>query len=206
MNLNKERKLIRLGYKKIAGLDEAGRGAWAGPIVAGCVLIEDGLDLRKKENYILQQVNDSKKLNPQLRQLLYKTIIKNLIWSVGVVTVAEIEKIGINKANHKALLRAFKNLKKPADFVLVDFWQDLPLVVANQGIIRADSNFFSVAAASIIAKVYRDNLMKSLDLKDNRWQFAKHKGYGTAEHLQAIKKYGISNQHRISFLSNIKFN
>lgn len=202
MNLNKERKLIKFGYKKVVGLDEAGRGAWAGPIVAGCVLIDDSLDLRKKEYFLLQQVNDSKKLKSEVRNELFKIITKKLIWSVGVVSVAEIERIGINQANHKALIKAFNNLKKPADFALVDYWQNLPLGIENQGLVRADSRFFSVAAASIVAKVYRDNLMISLDQKDKRWQFAKHKGYGTKEHAQAIKKYGFCKHHRLSFLNN----
>lgn len=205
MNLKKEKKLIKNGFTKIVGLDEAGRGAWAGPVVAGCVLVEASLDLRKKEYYILQAVNDSKKLTVEVRNKLFAFITSNLNWSVGVVNVAEIEKLGINQANQLALTRAFKNLKKSANFALVDYWQNLPLGISNQGFVRADSKFFSVAAASIVAKVYRDNIMWQLDQENNHWQFAKHKGYGTRQHTLAIKKYGISSQHRLSFLKKFEF-
>ncbi len=202
MNLNKEKNLIKKGFKSIVGLDEAGRGAWAGPLVAGCVMMKANMDLRKKEYFFLQQVNDSKKLTPTNRERLFKIIDDTLNWSVGIVSVREIETMGINQANRQALIRAFNNLKKTADFALVDFWQNLSLGISNQGFVRADSRFFTVAAASIVAKVYRDNMMMQLDQENNQWQFAKHKGYGTKEHAQAIKKYGLSHHHRLSFLSN----
>lgn len=205
MNLNKEKKLIKKGFKKIVGLDEVGRGAWAGPVVASCVMVEDNLDLRKKEFYLLQQVNDSKKITPKIRNKLFTVITEKLIWSIGVVNVDEIEKLGINQANQLALMRAFDSFKNVADFALIDYWQILPLGISNQGFIRADSKFFTVAAASIVAKVYRDNLMQQLDQENNCWRFAKHKGYGTREHIQAIKKYGLSPHHRLSFLSKLNY-
>ncbi len=200
MNLKAERNLIKKGYLRIIGLDEAGRGAWAGPLVAGCVMVDDQLDLRKKQYAPLRLINDSKKLSSPIREKIFTNIKQLLQWSVGIVSVSEIEKLGINQANKLALIRAANNLENKYNFALVDYWSNLSLPVPQQSFIKADSRFFSVAAASIVAKVYRDHLMLQLSKNYQSWHFAQHKGYGTDLHHQAIVEHGFCKHHRISFL------
>ncbi len=203
MNLSYEKKLKPKGYFRIAGLDEAGRGSLAGPLVAGCVMVDNRFSFRSKKLSDISMVDDSKKLSPAIRQKLFSLISKNFVWSVGIVTVVEINRLGINQANRLAMFRAYCRLKRKADFVLIDFLPNLNLPVPHKSYPQADGRFFVVAAASIVAKVYRDQLMIRLEKENSSWHFSQHKGYGTKLHQQEIKKYGLSAQHRLSFCKNI---
>ncbi len=176
----------------MAGLDEAGRGAWAGPIVAGAVIFPIGTQL--------QGINDSKRLSTARRQERFIAITKTaLAWGVGIVEANDIDRNGIQAANRRALLEALRRLPIQADHIVVDAFR-LPLPSVDQAAFpKADGSVFSVAAASIIAKVVRDTIMESLDEAHPGYGFAQHKGYGTEIHRQAILTIGLSQFHRRSF-------
>ena len=201
MDFKKEKKLLSKGYKLVAGLDEVGRGAWAGPIVAGVVVFtDDFLDARKDKSFnFFSKIKDSKLLNPDQREELFELITKNFIWSVGEVEAKEIDKIGISEANSLALRRAVENLKLKPDYLLIDYIKNININLPTQGIKGGDNKVLSIAAASIVAKVWRDRLMISYHKRFNRWYFNLHKGYGTKLHLERINKYGICSLHRKSF-------
>lgn len=201
-NFREEKKLWDQGVKYIIGLDEVGRGAFAGPVCTAAVIFE----LETPEILDLG-INDSKLLKPTTREKLAK-IIKEKCLSFSITT-SELDTInshGIGKATELAFKKAVDEIAKklnilPKDFfVLIDGFESKELSSFNQkGIIRGDSISISIAAASIIAKVYRDDLMTQLSSDHPEYNFAKHKGYGTKEHRDAIKKYGLSNLHRKSF-------
>jgi len=203
-NFNEEKKLWRKGYKIVVGLDEAGRGPLAGPVVAAAVTV------RKFSitNSQYPKVNDSKKLTPKKREKLYK-LLKNcpfIEWGIGRVSERVIDRINIKNAAELAMEKALKNLEKKlgkrADFLIIDGNQlkNYKLKTKNYKlIIKADEKIFSVAAASILAKVTRDRIMARYHRKYPRYGFAQHKGYPTKMHRQKIKKYGFCKIHRKSF-------
>lgn len=192
--LNIEKKLWNLGYHYIAGLDEVGRGSFAGPVVVGAVIFP-------KDIILPEGIADSKLLKPRQREKL-ELRIKNLAisWSIAEISVSVINKVGIGKATQMAFRKAIKNLEKSPDFVLIDAFYIKHLNRKRQKPIKdGDKVCASISAASIIAKVYRDKLMKKLAKKYPKYGFSKHKGYGTKAHQEAIRRYGLSRIHRKSF-------
>lgn len=175
----------------IVGVDEAGRGPLVGSVVAGAVVLPEGFNL--------PELTDSKKLSEKKREILYAQITEQCQWAVGEANAEEIDEINILQATMLAMKRAVENLQTQYHQVLVDGNQspDLPNCEA---IIKGDLNEPVISAASIIAKVTRDKQMFELDRLYPMYGFAKHKGYGTKQHLEALKEFGaIKNQHRVSF-------
>ncbi len=199
LNLLKEyeNELHKDGVQYIAGIDEAGRGPLAGPVVVGCVILP-------KDSFI-EGINDSKKVSEKKREILYEEIIKSAIaWSVGIVDQEEIDEINILNATKKALTMSIQNLKVKPNRILVDALEHIDTCgVPYTSIIKGDAKNYSIAAASIIAKVTRDRIMYEWDKVYPQYGFASHKGYGTAKHIQAIKENGICMLHRKSFVKNI---
>lgn len=192
--LKLERKLWKEGYHCICGLDEVGRGCFAGPVVVGAVVFPQKIVLP-------EGVADSKLLKPKQREKLAEEI-KKLASDcvVAEVSVRDINKVGIGKATQMAFRKALRLLEVKADFVLIDAFYVKHLNRKRQRAVKdGDKICASISAASIIAKVYRDNLMKELHQKYPQYGFAKHKGYGTKQHQEAIKKYGLCRIHRKSF-------
>lgn len=193
MMLFHEKNLWKLGYKNIAGIDEAGRGPLAGPVVAAAVILP--------VDYYHSEINDSKKISPQKREKLYNIIINDAIdFAVGIVSNTEIDSLNILQATFKAMKLAIDNLKIKPDFLLIDGNRFCDSSISYKLIIKGDSKSLSIAAASIIAKVTRDKIMNDLTIMYPEYNFSKHKGYGTKEHIELIKKYGRSPIHRTSFL------
>ncbi len=192
--LDIERKLWNSGYTHICGLDEVGRGCFAGPVVVGAVVFPQDIVLP-------EGIADSKLLKPRQREKLAELIKEQaLVWSIAEISVTAINKVGIGKATQMAFRKALKLLPKKADFVLIDAFYVNHLNRKRQKPVKdGDKICASVSAASIIAKVYRDKLMKKLHQKYPQYGFAKHKGYGTKQHQEAIKKYGLARIHRKSF-------
>lgn len=195
-NFQTERKLWKKGYKKVAGLDEAGRGCLAGPVVAAAVIFKNS-----KFNIQNLEVNDSKKLSPKKREELFKILTKNpqVEWGIGRVSEKIIDKINILEATKLAMERAVKKMKHKPDFLILDgnFKIDLPIL--QKSIIKADEKVFSVSSASILAKVWRDRIMKRYHKKYSQYDFDKHKGYPTKHHRKMLKKYRRCVIHRKSF-------
>ncbi|MCL4366349.1 ribonuclease HII [Patescibacteria group bacterium] len=189
-----EKKLWDLGYSMVCGLDEVGRGCFAGPVVVGAVIFP-------KDVVLPEGIADSKLLKPKTRERLAEEIKRIAVtWSVAEISVSVINKVGIGKATQMAFRKSLKLLSKPPDFVLIDAFYIKHLNRKRQRPIKnGDKICASISAASIIAKVYRDKLMKKLHNKYPRYGFAKHKGYGTKQHQEAIKKYGLTRIHRKSF-------
>lgn len=192
--LDIETKLWRLGYNYICGIDEVGRGSFAGPVCVGAVIFS-------KDCLIPDGVMDSKLLKPRQREKMAEEIRKCAVsWAVSEVSVATINQVGIGKATQMAFRRALRLLSMQADFVVIDAFYIKHLNRKRQMAVKdGDTICASISAASIIAKVYRDKLMKKLSKKYPQYGFAKHKGYGTKRHQEAIKKYGLSRIHRTSF-------
>lgn len=196
-DLEEEWKLWQKGYRLICGVDEVGRGCFAGPVVAGAVVFS-------QDCQIPGGIADSKLLKPRQRQRLAAQIKKcALSWAVGEIPVRDINRFGVGRANQMAFRKAVRSLAKKPDFVLVDAFYIRHLQGLGRknqrAIIKGDRTSISIAAASIIAKVYRDNLMKKLAKKYPLYGFAKHKGYGTKDHQEAIRQYGLTPLHRRSF-------
>jgi len=191
-----EKKLYEDGVKYIAGIDEAGRGPLAGPVVIGCVIM-------KPESFI-EYVNDSKKVSETKREMLYEKITEEaLAWSTGIVDEKEIDELNILNATKKALTEAIDKLEVKPDVILVDAIDKIDTKgIKYISVIKGDAKIYSISAASIIAKVTRDRIMKEYDEVYPEYGFAGHKGYGTAKHIQAIKEYGICPLHRKSFVKN----
>ena len=191
-----ENKLYSEGLKYIAGIDEAGRGPLAGPVVVGIAIM--------KPDSFIEGVNDSKKISEKKRELLYEQITNEAIdWSVGIVDQNEIDEINILNATKKALHMAITNLKIKTDRILVDALEHIDTCgIPYTSIIKGDAKVYSISAASIIAKVTRDRMMKEYDEIYPEYGFAGHKGYGTAKHIQAIKTYGPCPLHRKTFIKN----
>lgn len=192
----------RVGYPGliIVGADEVGRGCLAGPVVAGAVALPDEICFKKDP--WLKEVDDSKKLSSDLRETLAPLIMK---WAksaaIGVASVEEIDQINILRASHLAMIRAIDALEVHPDHILIDgkFLPKEKLKAPATAIVKGDHHCLSIAAASIIAKVWRDRLMNELDLQYPNYGFAKHKGYPTPFHTQALKQNGLTTIHRRSF-------
>lgn len=191
-NLKEEKKLWRKGFT-VAGLDEAGRGPLAGPVVA-CALCF-------KKRVSLKGIKDSKKLSFKQREEIYSLLKKNLDveWGIGRVSEKVIDRINILEATKLAMERAVKNLKVNPEFLIIDGNFGIKSAIPQKLIIKADEKVFSCAAASIVAKVVRDRMMIKYHQKYPYYGFNKHKGYGTKNHRDLIKKKGFCNIHRKSF-------
>lgn len=195
--LNKEIALFRQGYSFIAGLDEAGRGAWAGPVVAAAVILPlDNPNLSS----ILDGVTDSKKLTARQREYWFE-VIQDVALStgVGVTSHKYIDRYRIIAATRRAMHQALNRLTRRPDYLLIDALRLPTLPLPQQAFPKADLTSLSVAAASILAKVSRDRLMVVLDKRYPAYSFASHKGYGTKKHQIAIAQYGPCAIHRLSF-------
>lgn len=186
-----------LKYHFVAGVDEVGRGPLAGPVVAAAVMFEHGYTPTRA----LQSVSDSKKLAPSVRLELATAIrAEALAVGIGVVDVETIDKLNILNATFLAMTRAIEQLSPRPDFLLIDGNRfKSTLAIPFQTIVKGDSKIFSIAAASILAKVHRDSLMIALDAQFPKYHFAQHFGYPTPDHLDAIRKYGRCAIHRRSF-------
>lgn len=191
-----ELKLYSDKIQYICGIDEAGRGPLAGPVVVGAVILP-------KDSFI-EGVNDSKKISEKKREKVYEQIIENAIsYSVGIVDEEGIDQINILNATKLALTTAIKGLEVKPDLILVDALNNIDTCgIPYKSIIKGDANEYSIAAASIIAKVTRDRIMQQWDEIYPEYGFAKHKGYGTAAHIQVIKEKGPCKIHRRSFIKN----
>ena len=185
------------GYNIVCGVDEAGRGPLAGPVCAAAVILP--------ENCIIDGLNDSKKLSEKKREALFPVITQKAIaYSIAFASVEEIENFNILNATYLAMNRAVEGLKLKPDIALID-GNRAPLNAPAfcETIIKGDLKSYSVAAASVLAKVSRDRLMLEYDKKYPEYGFAAHKGYGTKAHYEAIEKFGICEIHRRSFLKNV---
>ncbi|MBQ2940821.1 MAG: ribonuclease HII [Clostridia bacterium] len=192
-----EKAFYDRGYKVIAGVDEAGRGPLAGDVYAAAVIFRPGT--------IIEGLNDSKKISPKKRDMLFDEIKEKAVsYAVGVATVAEIEELDILNATFLAMRRAIESLSVKPDFVMVDGNQHIrKLEIENEPVIKGDSLSMSIAAASILAKVSRDRYMEKMAKKYPEYEFEGHKGYGTKRHSELIKEFGPCPIHRLSFLKNI---
>lgn len=191
-----EREQFALGRKFVAGVDEVGRGPLAGPVVV-CAVI---MDFSKPR---IDGIADSKKLTAKKRDFLYDKILESAIaFSISSCNHCEIDEINILSATKKAMRDSILNLSTKPDVVLIDAVK-IDVDIPSVSIIHGDDKSYSIACASIVAKVYRDRLMEKFDLQFPHYEFAKHKGYGTKTHINAIQKYGICEIHRKSFVKNI---
>lgn len=185
----------------VCGVDEAGRGPWVGPVVAGAVMFLS----RDINPEILAQIDDSKKLSAKKREKLYDLLLKeaeigHLTYGIGSASAAEIDALNILQATFLAMRRAVQQLQPQPQHALID-GNRLPtdFCCATSCYIGGDARSYSIAAASILAKVYRDNLLKDLALKYPGYGFEKNAGYGTKDHIEGLKKYGVTPEHRKSY-------
>jgi ribonuclease HII len=188
-----ERDLKKKGYRNIAGIDEAGRGPLAGPVVAAICLLN--------ENYFIEDLNDSKKLSLKKREKVYENLKKNkdIAYSLAVVNSNTIDEINILQATFLAMRLALKNLFKKVDFFLIDGIYTPVLKIPHRGIKKGDSLSVSIAAASVIAKCERDKIMREYHEIWPWYGFLDNKGYGTKKHIKAIYENGVCDIHRKSF-------
>jgi ribonuclease HII len=190
--LHFERRLRQQGYKVVAGIDQAGRGPLAGPVLAAAVVLPDRFEL--------PGLTDSNKLSPAKRQRLLSLIRKQAVaLGVGYASSAEIDRYNILQATQQAMIRAVDRLRLPPDYLLVDGITLLPLALPQKTIKQGDNRSFSIAAASVVARVVRDRMMNQYDRRYPGYGFADHKGYDCPGHLQAIAKLGPCPIHRITF-------
>ncbi len=189
-NLKYEKDAYKLGFNLVCGVDEAGRGPIAGPVVAAAIILP--------KNYKLDGLTDSKKLSEKKRKYYYDVLIKDAIsYSIGIVGVDTIDKINILEATKLAMNNAIKELKIKPEYILIDA---VDLNKNNsRSIIKGDLVSISVSAASILAKVTRDEIMYELDRLYPKYEFKNHKGYPTKKHLELINKYGVNNSYRKSY-------
>ncbi len=181
------------GYRLIAGLDEVGRGALAGPVVAGAVILDPLAPLPRG-------LNDSKQLSPAERERIAEEIRCTAVaFAVGCISAEEIDQVNILVATHRAMLIALESLHPPAEFLLIDALHLKNCALPQQSIIRGDTISASIAAASVVAKTYRDALMRDFAVVHPQYGFAQHVGYGTQAHLQALRTHGPTEIHRKSF-------
>ncbi|MBE7092309.1 MAG: ribonuclease HII [Clostridiales bacterium] len=195
MTLEFENELFSKGFKSVCGIDEAGRGPLAGPVCAAAVILNT--------NDIPEGINDSKKLTEKKREALYDKIMESAIVSYSLVDAKIIDEINIRQATILAMQNAAKGMAVKPDFLLIDGNFTIGLSKNEKFVIGGDAKSLSIGAASIIAKVTRDRLMLEIDKEYPMYNFKKHKGYGTKEHIEAIKKYGPCPYHRQSFLTKI---
>lgn len=196
-SLGEETALLAQGYKLIAGLDEAGRGCLAGPVVAAAVIMPSPV---YSSLGCLGQVRDSKVLRPEVREELYGEILARAVGvGVGLASAEEIDSIGIVPATRRAMIAAVDNLRVRPEFLLIDYLTLSEVCCPQKGIVHGDALCFSIAAASIVAKVTRDRLMFDQDGAWPGYGFCRNKGYGTPEHLEALGRLGPSPIHRRTF-------
>lgn len=187
-----EESLYEKGYKLVCGVDEAGRGPLCGPVVAAAVILKPG--------QMIDGVNDSKKISEKKREKLYEDIMANaLAVGVGMSDVDVIEDVNILNATKLAMKEAISNLKIQPEYVLIDGNQMIDITIDAETVVSGDAKSESIAAASIIAKVTRDRMLLDWDKEYPEYGFAKHKGYGTKAHIEAIGKHGLTPIHRKSF-------
>lgn len=189
-------KYFEKGYKFIAGVDEVGRGPLAGPVCAAAVILPRGISI--------EGVNDSKKLSEKKREALYDVIINEAIaYGTAFVSCEVIDEINIRKATHKAMEEAVKMLSQAPDFLLVDGNDMTPFDACDsEYVVKGDSKYQCIAAASIIAKVTRDRYMKEMDGVYPGYGFAQNKGYGTMAHMMGIREHGLCPIHRKTFITD----
>jgi len=193
-----ENALRRVGFVYVAGVDEVGRGCLAGPVVAAAVVLHPDRHV--------SWVSDSKAVPAAEREQLYDEIIRHAVaWAVAAADPAEIDRINIHQASLRAMQRAILTLAPLPDVVLVDAFRVPDLPMAQRGVRHGDRRCSAIAAASIVAKVTRDRQMRALHDRDPRYGFDRHKGYATAEHLDAVARYGYSDVHRRSFRPSALF-
>lgn len=193
IGLDFEERARANGHRIIAGIDEVGRGCLAGAVVAGAVVLDPAKPLP-------EGLNDSKKLSKKRREAIAHELRESAFsWSVGMAEAEEIDETNILQATKEAMARAISGLDPEPDFLLIDGYPVKRLELPQQAIIKGDSVSASIAAASIIAKVYRDKLMSELDLVYPEYGFAKHAGYGTKAHFEALRRHGACPIHRKSF-------
>ena len=190
--LTLERELVQRGYKYVCGVDEVGRGPLAGPVVCAAVIMP--LD------DVIEGVDDSKKLSAKKREMLAEKIKEKAIaYAICRVEAQTIDQINILEATKLCMKQAVESLSVPADFVLVDGNMTLDLSVDQQYVIKGDANSYSIGSASIIAKVFRDDIMKEYAKEYPHYAFEKNAGYGTAVHIKGIEEHGLCPIHRRSF-------
>jgi ribonuclease HII len=187
-----ENALRRVGFVHVAGVDEVGRGCLAGPVVAAAVVLHPDRHI--------PGVGDSKAVPAAERERLYDAVVRHAIaWAVAEADPAEIDRINIHQASLLAMQRAILALAPLPDIVLVDAFRVPELPMPQRGVLHGDRRCSAIAAASIVAKVTRDRQMLELHLRDPRYGFDRHKGYATADHLDAVARFGYSDVHRRSF-------
>jgi ribonuclease HII len=193
-----ENALRRVGFMHVAGVDEVGRGCLAGPVVAAAVVLHPDRHVAG--------VSDSKAVPAEEREFLYEQITRCAVaWAVAGADPVEIDRINIHQASLRAMQRAILALAPLPDIVLVDAFRVPDLPMAQRGVVHGDRRCSAIAAASIIAKVTRDRQMRDLHVRDPRYGFDRHKGYATADHLDAVARYGYSDVHRRSFRPSARF-
>ncbi|MFG6115137.1 ribonuclease HII [Halobacillus sp. MO56] len=187
-----EKKQYQHGHHFVAGIDEAGRGPLAGPVVAGCVVLH--------KDYYLEGLNDSKQLSPEKREKFFEQIVTDAFaYGSGIVTNEEIDRYNINQATKMAMTRAVENLGMTPDHVLIDAVKLEGLPCPSESLIKGDQRSVSIAAASIIAKVTRDRMMRAIHEEFPMYDFKANQGYGTSTHMEALEQFGPSPYHRRSF-------
>ncbi len=191
-----DKEFFDMGLKYVCGIDEAGRGPLAGPVVVASVILP--------ENSMIEGINDSKKVSESKREKLYDIILQEAIsYGIGIIYQDEIDEINILQATKKGLHEAVMKMEIKPNVILVDALTGIDtLGIPYKSIIKGDAKSYSIGAASIIAKVTRDRIMREWDKVYPEYGFAGHKGYGTAKHIEAIKKYGLTPIHRRSFCKN----
>jgi ribonuclease HII len=188
-----EKKLRATGVARIAGIDEAGRGALAGPVVAAAVVLP--------EKFRHRRLNDSKQLAPELREQIYSDLVSNpeVRWTIGIIDSVEIDRINILRASHRAMRLAITGLIDPPEHVLIDGLPVIPFPFPQTAVVDGDCISLSIAAASVIAKVTRDRMMRDFCAQFPQYCFHQHKGYGTELHLLKLHEFGPCPIHRRSF-------
>jgi ribonuclease HII len=187
----REQEAWSRGFLRLAGVDEAGRGPLAGPVVAAAVVFPPGTEL--------EGLNDSKKFSPKKRESLFETIQKLADFGIGIISERVIDQVNIYQATRLAMKEAIERLPKPPDHLLIDGNMTLDLPLSQEAIVQGDAKVASIAAASILAKVTRDRLMLEYHTQYPLYGFDRHKGYPSAKHIEAIHQYGLSPIHRRSF-------
>jgi ribonuclease HII len=203
--LEEERALVASGLRRLAGVDEAGRGAWAGPLVAAAAVLslpKNAEDLSGWQELAegLIGVNDSKQVTPINRERLFELVLKQAEVGIGLVSALTVDLIGVGAANKLAMARAVAALPQPPEHLLIDAFKLPQVTLPQTALIKGDARCLSIAAASIIAKVTRDHLLLELDSTFPGYGFAQHKGYGTALHATALEQYGPCPVHRYSYI------
>ncbi|MFC1548443.1 ribonuclease HII [Candidatus Omnitrophota bacterium] len=186
-----EKKAAEEGHNRVAGIDEAGRGPLAGPVVAAAAVVLDP--------EFTERIDDSKKLTERMRERAFIDIMNRCDVGIGVASVGEIDHVNIRNATLLAMKRAVEELDESPDYLLIDGKMDVQVPQPKKLLLRGDSLSVSIACASIVAKVFRDKMMTEEDGKYPQYGFRKHKGYGTREHMDAIRKYGLCPIHRETF-------